>query len=55
MQRRAFIRDLGLKSFSLRARDPETTCPSHSPCCQSYVNKVVDEREPEGYGKRERI
>lgn len=55
MQRHDFIRDLGLKSFSLRASKPETTCPSHSPCSWLYVTRVVNKKEPKGYGKKEKM
>lgn len=55
MQRHAFIRDLGLKSFSLRAKASENTWPSHSPCFQFYVTRVVNERESKGYRKRENM
>lgn len=51
MQRHAFIRNLGLKFFSVRARDSENTCPSHSPYFQFYVTRVVNERELKGMGR----
>lgn len=53
MQRYAFIRDLGLKPFALKAGDPETTCPSHSLCSQLSINSSVGEGDPKGYGKKE--
>lgn len=55
MQRHAFIKDFGLKPFPSSFLSPETTCPSHSPCSQFYINRVVDEGEPQGYGNREGI
>lgn len=54
MQRRVFIRDLGLKTFPLRARDPETTVLPIA-CSQLYVTRVVAGKEPKGYGNRENM
>ena len=43
-----------LKSFTLRDRDQKPLALPQ-PYSQFYVNRVVDEREPKGYGKREGI
>lgn len=52
MQRCAFIREFSLKPFSLKARDPETTCPSHSLCCNCCVNNSVDEGNLRNMGRK---
>lgn len=57
MQRRVFIRGLGLKAFSLSAGDPETiVLPiACSQLCLTRVEIELDEEEHKGYGNRENM